>query len=169
MASYITTQDAREYASSVGLTLPESDMDVDGTLGLATLLARASTYLDRIYGARYIGSRTTGAQPLYWPRVVTSYYDSVGNYRSDFLSTEVPVELGYAATELAAKMFNDDFDVFAQPAPMVTEESKSIDSLSISRKYATPYSTNAFYSLDLILAPLLKNESAKRVTMTRGA
>lgn len=163
--AYITTLDARSYALLTGIDLPEDEIELN------LLLNKASKALDMLYGARYLGMRTLSNQALYWPRVTSSTYDSLGNNREDF--NGIPIELQHATVELAGRIFSDAFDPFQQPTPEITEETKKLDGMQKTVKYATPYATSAFYSLDLLLAPLLRIQlelNAKpRITMTRGA
>ena len=168
MTSYITPADARIYALANGIILPEIDADDDG-IGLQTYLNRASIYLDRLFGDQYIGIRSNSVQQLYWPRTVTSTYDSLGNNRDDFDGIIYPLELGLAATELASKLFNEQFDPFIQPDPALLEESKQLDVMKTTKKYDVPYAKDPLYALKLILKPLLRTTTTKKITMTRGA
>ncbi len=163
--TYISLEDAREYADVMGLSLPTDDADAEA------LLKRSAIYLDRLYGARYIGNRTNSSYLLYWPRTVLSYYDSMGNYRADLTYTSVPVELGQAQVELASMMY-DDFDPFVQPEPQVKMVREKLGAIETTMEYAdsSGYASSPFYKLDVLLAPLIRTGNvSKRITSTRGA
>lgn len=162
--SYISLVAARAYATLMGLDLPAVDVDAE------LVLKKAAIYIDRLYGHRFIGNRTTTIG-LYWPRTVVSYYDSSGNYRSDLTYTSVPLEVGQAQVELAAMMYTNEFDPFVQPEPRLKSEQVKIEGIETKVEYADAfgYNANPFYKLDILLAPLLTIISSKRITMTRGA
>lgn len=165
--TYISLDDARDYADIMGLVLPADDGELE------LLLRRSAIYLDRIYGPRYLGNRSVGTQSLYWPRAVVTYYDSTGNYRSDFSTTSVPKELGQAQVELVALMYEDEsFDPLAQPEPAVKKETSKLEGLESTIEYADPagYSPSPWSRLDFILAPILRVyvKGTGRITSTRG-
>lgn len=174
--TYITVAAAREYATTMGLSVPDDDLDAGGAEGLETLLKRSAIYLDRHYGHRYIGNRTTIPQTvLYWPRTQINYYDSTGNYRSDLTITSVPVELGYAQVELVSMLFDGEFNPYIQPNPSIRKEINKLEGIESLTEYAgngsEGFAINPWYRIDLILAPLIKpfGEKQGRITMTRGA
>lgn len=166
--TYITVEDAREYASIMELVLPETDEELE------LYLKRAAIYLDRLFGARYRGNRTIGSQVLYWPRTQLNYYDALGNYRSDFGTDSVPAELGQAQVELVALLYQG-LDVFVQPDPMVKKEVVKLEGIETSVEYASAsgFAPNPLYKIELLLAPLLSvglaEGQSRRITMTRGA
>lgn len=173
--TYITVDDARSYADTMGLSLPPVGTEEDETddSAIELLLKRAAIYLDRLYGARYIGNRTAvPASKLYWPRTVVNYYDSLGNWRDDLTYTSVPAELGMAQVELASMMFSDDYDPFAPPEPSLKKETSKLEGLELTLEYADVggYVENDLNKIDLILAPLLKvySKNSGRITSTRG-
>ena len=159
--AYLTSLEAIELAEELNLTIP------DDPVVLEKLLRRASKTIDLLYGNRFIGSRINQYQTLYWPRI-TGTYDQDGNARADFNTDVIPTEIKLSTIELSAKLY-DDFNPFKQPLPAITEESKEMDVLKKSVKYAEPYSNNEFYFLDLLLRPLLKTKNRNSITMSRGA
>jgi hypothetical protein len=59
--SYVTLDEARDYASARGVTLPAADSELEPLAHLAMDFLKA-------YDARYVGNLMTSTQPLPWPR-----------------------------------------------------------------------------------------------------
>lgn len=171
--SYISLADARTYVAANGLTaLPIVDADAEA------LLKRATTSLDRIYGAKYLGSKESMTQSLAWPRFVGTGYphgtgeslyvtiDSDGNPR-DF--TGLQPELGQAETEMAV-MLQAGVDVYAQPEPFLSVERNKVSALEQEKQFksAQGYRNDPLYKIALILRPILTS-STGQVSITRGA
>ena len=171
--TYISLADARAYVTAAGLTpLPAVDADAEA------LLKRATTTLDRIYGAKYIGMKATIEQPLAWLRSFAAQqphgtgewpyvaFDSIGNPR-DF--SVLQPELGYAEVELAV-MMQGGVDPYVQPDPLVTQERNKVGSLEQEKQYAGSqgYRVDPLYKIALILKPLLVSSSSS-ISITRGA
>jgi len=143
---------AIEYAAAAGLEpLAEAELS----------LKRATLGIDRLYGARFIGTKTTGEQLLMWPRrpagpifdITPDWYlvDSFGNYRN---FTELPVELSQATVELAV-MIEAGEDIYAQSAPFVVSDTLKVDVIELSQTYQRGYQVSSTSRIALILAPLL--------------
>ena len=171
--SYISLADARTYVAANGLTaLPLLDADAEA------LLKRATTSLDRLYGAKYLGSKCSMSQLLAWPRFVGTGYphgpgeslyvtiDSDGNPR-DF--TGLQPESGQAEVELAV-MIQAGTDVYAQPDPFLSVERNKVSTLEQEKQFksAQGYRSDALYKIALILRPILVS-STGQVAITRGA
>lgn len=171
--TYISLADARTYVAANGLTpLPLVDADAEA------LLTRATTTLDRVYGAKYLGSKEVATQSLAWPRFVgTGYphdtgeslyvtYDSDGNPR-DFSGLQP--ELGYAETELAV-MLQAGVDPYVQPTPYLSMERNKVSALEQEKQYkgAQGYRADPLYKISLILRPILEL-AVGTVSITRGA
>ena len=171
--SYISLADARTYVAANGLTpLPLVDADAEA------LLKRATTTMDRVYGAKYLGSKALMTQSLAWPRFVGTGYphstgeslyvtiDSDGNPR-DFSGLQT--ELGQAETELAV-MLQAGVDPYVQPDPLLSMERNKVSALEQEKQFKNPqgYRTDVLYKISLILRPILVL-SIGQVSITRGA
>ncbi len=86
--SYVTVQAARDYASSRGLPFPTPDADAE------VLLRRACDYLDTLE-EQYKGARTTGTQPLAWPRLAVIVFGE------EVADDSIPDQLKRAQCQLA--------------------------------------------------------------------
>lgn len=168
--SYITLEDAREYASMFALDLPTDDTEAEA------LLRRACKAMDRKYAARYLGYKKTTTQPLQWLRNVGEFntyrsegelwgytIDSDGNPR-DF--SIFPPELGEAQVEMAV-LIQNGADPLNQSSPKATSATDTIGDLSTSRTYSRPYAPDTFSRVETILRPLLLVSIG--IKATRGA
>lgn len=171
--TYISLADARTYVTANGLTpLPLVDAEAEA------LLKRATTTMDRIYGAKYLGSKANMTQYLAWPRFVGTGYphstgeslyvtiDSDGNPR-DFNGLQA--ELGYAETELAV-MLQAGVDPYTQPEPFLSMERSKVSALEQEKQFkgAQGYRQDPLYKIGLILRPILEL-AVGSVSITRGA
>jgi hypothetical protein len=142
MSTYATAAEATTYCTTYRLDALASDT-------ADAYLVCASVAIDRLYGARFIGQKTTDSA-LQWPRTVSSNTDTFGNER-DF--TIIPVEVVNATIELAV-MLQDGLDPYAQPAAPSTEDKIKIDVIEISTKSAGT-AIAPLYKIGVILSPLL--------------
>lgn len=174
VTSYITVADAREYAVLMDLVAVEGLSDGD----LELQLKRAAIYLDRNYGARYLGNRAIGSQVLFWPRAVLSYYDSVGNFRSDFTTLAIPKELGQASVELVQLMLDNDALFNTAPSDLIKMKKETIEGAVstmyeyVNGAYESGIVRDPLWKLEPILTPILKPDGfkvSKVITMSRGA
>ena len=173
--TYISLADARTYITRMGLTaLPTNDAAAE------QLLTQASFNLDKLYGSRYLGTKSTLAQTLAWPRLFAQgasqphgtgewlyqTYDSYGNAR-DF--TGLQPETGQAATELALMIQAGD-DINAQPVPRANFIKQKLNGLEeeIHTTDSNSYQENPLYTILLILGPILRNSTGS-ISITRGA
>lgn len=173
--TYITLANARAYVLANGLAaLPVGDSDAE------TLLRKATKSLDQIYGAKYLGMKSTIQQALAWPRIFVEgtlkphginewpyiIVDSDGNPR-DF--STIPVEVTYAEVEIAS-MFQAGVDVYAQPQATVNFERSVVGTLEkeIRTTDNKSYRVDPLYKISLILRPLLINSNGS-ISATRGA
>jgi hypothetical protein len=171
--TYLSLADARTYVTANGLTpLPLVDAEAE------SLLKRATTTIDRIYGAKYLGSKEDMTQPLAWPRLVGTGYphsdgeslfvtiDSDGNPR-DFSGLQP--ELGQAETELAV-MLQAGVDPYAQPDPFLSMERNKVSALEQEKQYkgSQGYRADPLYKIGLILRPILEL-AVGSISITRGA
>lgn len=157
--SYVDEAFASSYIEEQGLD-PVSN---------AASLIQASTAIDRIFGARFIGYKTNSTQKLAWPRIPTGaqetpdgYYfvDSQGNIR-DY--SVVPEEILQATVELAI-LIEEGTDIYSQPQANVVEEKTKIDVLETSFKYVdVGYKVVPLYKINLILSPLLVSRNGFKV------
>lgn len=148
--SYISEADASAYLTLMGLDPLES---------AEALLKRATVAIDRIYGTRFIGSKTASTQPLLWPRTVDDSIDSDGSVR-DF--ADLPTELAHATVEMAV-LLNSGTSVFAVPEPQVTKESFDLGGIKESREFGTAHTANHLHTVALTLRPLLAPPNVTRL------
>ena len=120
-------------------------------------LKKATIAIDRLYGARFIGTRLVVGQALAWPRGVST--DSFGDYRS---SSVTPIEVQQATIELAV-MSEAGTDAYAQPEPLVTGEKNEAGDAKVSTTYAFGYAVNPLNKISVILAPLLASTGLIRM------
>jgi hypothetical protein len=128
--TYLTAPAAVDYFEAYGpgnVQLTEAD------------LRKATLALDRLYYGRFLGSKTSAAQPLEFPR---------GG------ETTIPTAVAHATAELAL-LLQDGFDPYAAPPATIVETSFEVDGISRKTKYATSDAVNRLYKLDVILAPYL--------------
>lgn len=151
--TYITEEDAETYCTAYGL----SALD-DGE----TYLRQATVAIDRLYGGRFIGTRTEITQTLQWPRTVTPEGDVYGNAR-DF--SAIPIEVAQATAELAVMLEADALDPYAQPDPLVKSKTETVDVISEQIEYSpgVPYRLEPMHKITTILAPLLNVRGAVRL------
>lgn len=157
--SYVDEAYAAAYTEEQGLS----------PVSAASALIQASTAIDRIFGARFIGYKTNSTQKLAWPRVPTTeqetpngfyFVDSLGNIR-DY--SVVPEEVLQATVELAI-LIEEGTDIYAQPQANVVEEKTKIDVLETSFKYVdVGYKVVPLYKINLILSPLLISRNGFKV------
>lgn len=151
--TYISVEDAIEYAELMGLDLPEDEAELEN------LLRRSAIYLDRIYGPRYVSEKKNPNQYLEWPR---------------YGYTTIPVQLGYAQVELASLVF-DTNGTLPSTNPSIKKTVIKLEGIESSIEYADAagYAVNPYDDIDSILyAWLILPSSGKvtpRITMTRGA
>lgn len=158
--SYVSEDYLSDYCSEAGLTVPADP---------EAALKQATKAIDRLYGARFIGTKESSTQPLAWPRVVglslegpTHWIttDAFGNPR-DFSTT--PIEVEQATCELAV-MIDASVDVYAQPQPRVTLDRVKVDVIETSQQYAGGgHMVDPLFKIKLILAPLLWQPTLKFV------
>lgn len=134
--TYIALTDANTYLAAYG---------PDGAVVDEPSLAKATLAIDRLYRGRFKGSRTEDTQALEFPR------DG---------STDIPVAVRQATAELAW-MILSGVNVYAQPDPLVLEETVEVDVIKTSKKYsAVGYYSNPLHSVAVILAPVLYSASS---------
>ena len=155
--SYVTYAEYATYCDLIGKT-PGEQATVEPKLIQSTLA------LDRMFSSRFLGRKLAAEQPLQWPRIATTersinlpdgFYsmDADGNYR-DF--NQVPTEVKQATCELAFSL-TDGTDPYVQPQPGVLEETKKVDVIEKSVKYAGSYNVQEQweYKLAIVLRPVL--------------
>lgn len=163
--SYVTYAEFQAYCDLIGRTAPAQDV-------VEPRLIQGTLALDRKYGARFLGRKTDSTQPLQWPRTPSQdrmvnntdglyTVDAEGNYRD--LNT-IPPEVQEAVCEVALAM-PTGFTLYSQDNPAVTEETKKVDVLSTTYKYAGPFAVRSAtdYTIDLILFPILLSSATKVV------
>lgn len=92
--SYVSVAAASAYATSRGLTFPESPPDAS-----EAALRRSTTWIDGQFGARFTGRKRNGrAQALQWPRTGATDADGF-----DVADDEVPDEIIRATCEAAIR------------------------------------------------------------------
>ena len=136
--SYVDEEDAQDYATARGLTLPADADDV------TPLLIRACDYLENL---EYTGIRVESTQALQWPR------DYV--YIDGELFTGIPTKLISAQIELAIQL-NAGVDLF----PSVVT--------GIKRETIGPITTEYFSTSSTLLpsvAKLLKDILATSISL----
>jgi hypothetical protein len=163
--TYADLAEAEAYIAEQGLD-PLTDEN---------LLVKATKALDRLYGNRYIGTKTLSTQSLYWPRFVTSQYAYQSNAFGDLVdwtSTDIPLEVKEATIELAVAM-SSDYNPYVAREPGLTQKSERVEgAVATSYTFAGPfYERDAVLTkIDLILAPVLGSARGSAVTtLARGA
>lgn len=156
--TYISVEDARDYATLFGLILPPADEVGDAEL--ENLLRRAAIYMDRLYGLRFLGERVDPLQLLSFPRD---------------LYEEAPVQVGYAQVELVALMYANDGKL-PSTSPAIKKQTVKVEGLEESIEYADAqgFGANPYLDIERILAPWFSAITVTgttlkpRLTMTRG-
>lgn len=158
--TYISVEDAKEYAALMGLELPSDEETLE------PLLRRAAIYLDRLYGSRYAGAKMDIGQFLEWPRDV---YFGVG------AGLYVPKQLGYAQVELAAVLQAND-NALPVPEARLKKQSVKIEGLEETLEFAdvNGYAIDPFDRVLMALGTWLNIGTgskgfSRKLTMTRGA
>ena len=143
--SYVSLEDAAEYAAARGLTFPDSPA---GPAEAA--LIRATAAIDATYRSRFPGQRANGrAQALEWPRKYAG--DAEGN---PIAENEVPQEVINATCEAAVREL-------ASPNSMMPDlerggQIKSLQAGSVAIEYGSNATAQtAFTLIDGILAGLI--------------
>lgn len=127
--TYISLADATTYLA----TYSSGEVDEPS-------LAKATLAIDRLYRGRFRGVKTDTNQPLEFPRDA---------------ATTIPTVVTQATAELAV-LIKAGFDVYAQPAPQVMEETVELDVIKQSKKYgALGYYKNPLHQIAVILSPVL--------------
>lgn len=150
--SYVSVDDAREYANSRGTELPEDDDEV------ASMLIRASDYLEA-QECRYQGKRTSPSQALAWPR-------SGVVLNCDALPANVIPKSLIAAQVQLAMAINAGFDLQPNISPQdyVTREKVG----PIETEYADPTKVGimpTFGAANALLAPLFGECAAHKFAL----
>lgn len=146
--SYSTIAEANAYLALDDRAIP------DDTYG-ENLLKRATQAIDRIYGHRFIGQRTS-TNPLHWPRDLAAYSNT-----NRYLE-KIPTELKQATAEMAV-LIDSGIDPYEQPTPASRDESVSVDAISVSSTYVAPFTEKPLYKVELILKPLLTSQHGLRL------
>lgn len=148
--SYISVADADTYHSNHGNPATWSGAST-GTK--ETALREATDYVDRFYGAVWVGTRKTTTQRLYWPR-----YDA---WVDDVLldSTILPRPLKEAVAELALRHISEGsaglMPDISEPG-VIASESVSVGPVSESKSYAGGKSqVKDFRKVRLLVGPLI--------------
>jgi hypothetical protein len=128
--SYATAAEAATYFDGLNATSAWTAATTDQK---EKALRMATQWLDSSYGQAWIGTRSTSAQALDWPR--TYAYDAAG----ELLEAVVPAKLKHATIELASRYVSDPAsflpDVAAGEAG-VLEESVSVGPISTTTRFA---------------------------------
>lgn len=159
--TYSTVADANDY-----LTLHYGTTLSDDTATAEALLKRATTAIDVLYGERFIGVRTTD-NPLEWPRFLNEFgkaevvigYSNTGRA----LENPVPREVKNATIELAYSI-SQGVDVYAQPAPVLKQESVDVGDVSRTLVFQdSGYMANFLHRVKVIIAPVLRSTGGLRL------
>lgn len=153
--SYVTLEEANAYAAEQGLAVVSDEQ----------FLIRATKWIDRTYGHRFMGVRYATDQSLAWPRQDVSRLDFDAD--SDWIDLNtIPTAVKEATIEAAA-MLQAGTSLYVQPSPAVIEESSQVDVLSIHKVYAGAYRPMSgdvdLYKIELILRPVLARSSIRLV------
>ncbi len=148
--SYVALQDARDYASARGVTLPSADADLE------VLLIKAMDWIESMRD-RFKGLKKTEDQPLQWPR----YEVVIDGWHLD--SDQIPRELRNAQMAAAVELHNGEelLENEADTGPVKRERIGPIET-----EYATRARTvgpSAFAKPYAQLAPLLRNNGLRAV------
>ena len=144
--SYLTVAELRAYATDRGLTLTETDSEVEA------MLIKATDYLEL---KSYIGVRASDDQGLSWPRT-----DSLNPFWA--YPDTIPTKLKTAQCLLSLEARNGDLSVATRPNEYIQTK---IDVLYI--KYAKDEDRNAgirYRAVDDLLASLVT--SGNRILTT---
>lgn len=150
--SYISLVESTEYTESQGLDLVADEQ----------YLIRATKWIDRTFGFRFIAGRLNRAQTLCWPRYATADID--GNF---IASETIPQAVKEATIEVALQM-QAGIEMYVQPSPALTEETNQLDVIRTTKKYASPHLVKSvgdvdLYKIELILRPVLTSSTVNRL------
>ena len=145
--SYVTLAYARQFAESVGLTLPVADE------ALKAVLLAAMTYIEG-QESRYQGHRSFDDQPLSWPRL----------FVTGVAGDEIPLKLQNAQVTAAA-LINSGTDLFPTvEGQFVTKEKVGPIETDYSDEYlATLTGRTEFSSIEVFLNPYFVQNSGYRL------
>ena len=157
--SYATLEEANAYATDQGLDAISDE----------AFLVRATKWIERTFGGRFIGAKQVSFQSLSWPRVATartsedeSGYITLDSDGNPINLNTIPVAVKEATIEVALLIQNGT-DLYVQPTPAVVEETTEIDVLKTHKVYAGSYRNANLYKIELILRPVLGVTSLKLV------
>ena len=93
-------------------------------------LMQATTWIDQNYGTRFVGLRSTSAQPLEWPRAFA--YD-----RDGYEISGIPPALKKATAEMARRWLEDktQFQPDIAAGSNVTQDTVTVGPITISKTY----------------------------------
>lgn len=151
--SYVSLENARIYASSLGLDLPPDDLDAEA------VLASAIFYID---SQQFQGYRTTGVQALQWPRkgVVANGYPVDENVIPSSI-WQAQVRAAVLITDgivLTPDQFESGIVKKEKVGPIETEYSD----------YSTYSSSGLFPTVDLLLSAYLISFGGYRLSPQFG-
>lgn len=144
--SYVSLQEARDYANARGVTLPAVDSDLE------VLLIKAKDYTES-KRTQYQGSKVSAIQSLQFPR----YGVVVDGFEVE--PTSIPIDLKNAQMQLAIEL-NAGTDIMPTfSGASVTEETVGPITTKYSDKGASPTSVE-MTAVDALLQPLYKKGSS---------
>lgn len=165
---YIAVDDVDTYFANRG-TVPEQ-WTAASPANQERALLTAAEWMDRTYGARWKGARSSTSQIRDWPR--TGVTDRDGNSLS---STTTPTAVRYANAEAAVLHLQGQLDSLPARVDGTQIRSKSIGAKGITKSVeyvggaATASSQNAtFPKIDAMLAELLEGEGASDAAIAFG-
>lgn len=150
--SYVSLEDARAFASSRGLELPEDDA------ALEVLLRKAHDYLTQ-FEDKFSGRRTVDTQALSWPRKCVKIYSI------PFDKNTIPAQIINAVCQLAVELKTVDPFPVSEGRPIVSEAVGPIKTTYADTGVASA-SIVSFPLVLVFLAPIL-NPSGMRTEVIR--
>lgn len=126
--SYAEVQDARDYATSRGLTLTGSDAVVEA------LLRKASDFIDSLE-SRFQGSRVEVDQPLAWPRSSVFLFNATEEFDTTLIPSLVikaQCQLAYDASQIDLQPTGTGQEVIREKIDVIEKQYAQRNSGSVS-------------------------------------
>jgi hypothetical protein len=165
---YVLEAAVSAYLAEIGTPAGWTGAD---TAAREAAIVKATRYLDAQYRSLWIGSRTSSAQELEWPRTEAETRDGFLMPSRD--AGSIPKELLWATAELATRYLAADLVPDAEDTREVTSESLSVGPISLSNSYAADATRKSHTKaewVDLLLGRLLRatRPGARSVEIARA-
>lgn len=142
--SYASLEDVRAYATARGVTLSETDADVEA------LIIKATDYLESL---DYIGTKNSATQALQWPR----YEAPDPDFPNTYIETdELPGRLVRAQKQLVVDQVSVELQPVSDGKQVVKEK---VDVLEVQYSESRSSSRPDLPLTESLLKPLLKRRT----------